>query len=86
MKAMLNSGEIVQLQKDCGCVDSLHSEHVPHWVHMDRVDRDLNRQYLDRPAAFQVFARCELVRLRKKAANMQAGNIDRLIQEEGDVL
>lgn len=90
MKAELKDGTIIQLHKDCGCLDEFHSEHVPHWVHMDVLDRKLNQKHLEKePKTFlagQAFLQEEIRRLNDKKSNFSRYGIVRLIPEEGDKL
>lgn len=79
MKAETESGEIITLPKECHC--STHDE--PHWLHMDRLDRDRNRKLLEQ----QTFLGCmgmateEVARLREKERNFRRLGIVRLIPE-----
>lgn len=79
MKAELTNGEIVELEKDCGCI--IHEG--PHWLHMDAVDKDLNQQYL-RPdfLSLHAFAAAEQRRLEIKLREMESRGIARIIREE----
>lgn len=43
-RAELTSGEIVILEKDCGCV----THQGPHWIHSDDTYRSMNRDILER--------------------------------------
>lgn len=44
MKAQLVSGEIVELVKECDCLDSIHTG--PHWLHADRLTKQQNQEIL----------------------------------------
>lgn len=44
IRARLTTGEVVELARDCSCV--IHDG--PHWLHMDDVDKSLNRRLRDR--------------------------------------
>jgi len=77
MKAKLTSGEIVELEKDCGCT---HHD-GPHWLHMDKVAAKLNRKLLDKGNTFG-FAKEEAARLHAKELNMTSRGIVELINDE----
>ena len=82
MKARLANGQIITLEKDCGCI--IHEG--PHWLHMDEVSRKLNYQILERGGQFAgiAFAREERVRLQNKERNMTTRNIVEIIREDTD--
>ena len=88
MRAELNTGEIVTLQKDCGCVT--HND--PHWTYMDRVAADLNSRLLEptgktpeqRWHGLHGAAIEEGARLAQKLRDMQRRGIVRLIPDEFD--
>lgn len=91
MKARLTDGRVVQLKKDCGCSDEIHSSGAPHWLHMDHVSHELNQRLLPRvdqgdALAARAFAQEERVRLNSKLASLQQHGIEELIPEEDDKL
>lgn len=76
IKARLESGQVVVLEKDCHCI----THDGPHWLHMDRIDRSLNDRYKARameghPLAVRAYAQLELRRLKEKESNMNARRI-----------
>lgn len=90
IRARLKSGEIVELKKDCGCLDSIHTG--PHWLHMDDFDKAANgelieivranptRAYYDE-ALIRRVAELEIVRLKEKRRQMEAAGIIEIIRE-----
>lgn len=91
MKAELKDGTIIQLEKDCGCMDEIHSAKVPHWVHMDEFDRRQNQRHMQRALAGDANGTRALIqgsirRLEDKKYNLTSRGIVRLIPEEGDIL
>lgn len=77
MKARLEDGSIVTLEKDCSCID-----HVgPHWLHSDRLFHRLNLQLLGlNNLQTQAFAIEEQARLTRKLSIMKAKRIAELLQ------
>lgn len=76
MKARLSTGEVIELEQDCDCV--IHEG--PHWLHMDSVDKSLNRPLYERAIrgerlAAYAFARQEQRRLSTKLREMESRNI-----------
>ena len=81
IRARLESGEVVLLEKDCDCV--IHEG--PHWLHMDDVDKRLNAPLRDRamrgePLAVKAFAESELRRLGEKRREMERQNIVEILR------
>lgn len=88
VRAELESGEIVELAKDCDCLDELHEG--PHWLHMNGVDRKLNAKIGERLTGYPslgerlagyAFAQAEIRRLKQLEQEMRQRNIVRIIQE-----
>lgn len=94
-RARLVTGEIVVLNKECECV--IHTE--PHWLHHDRVLKELNRKPLD--AALSDLETCakgrqplllvmrgyiqeEILRLKLLQHEMKKRNIDCLLEPADD--
>jgi hypothetical protein len=91
MKAELTTGEIVELQKDCGC---LHHD-GPHWLYIDLQWHKDNRELLydengevrsslhshEVYLAMRGYAIEELARLRNFGNDMKRHKIKRLIRE-----
>lgn len=77
MKARLEDGSIVNLAKDCSCID----HEGPHWLHSDRLFRQLNLQLLG-PSMLQTqaFAIEEQARLTLKLSMMKAKRIAELLE------
>ena len=72
--ARLADGSIIPLPKDCGC----QTHDGPHWLHMDGIDRSLNRSLLDgatNSEQIQAYAKAEQRRLKEKLREMKARNI-----------
>ncbi len=97
MQAKLVTGEIVELEKDCSCLDAIHIG--PHWLHMDAIERVTNDEFLSgikiKIAAAKTFTDVnlcdsliarfyglEMVRLDMKAREMSRRNILELL--DGD--
>ena len=80
MKAELEDGSVVELEKDCGCVT-----HVgPHWLHMDEMDRERNLKMKARGDMLSLlgFSREEHARLGRKIHEMKTRKIKRLIETD----
>ncbi|MCD2453645.1 hypothetical protein GO003_025025 [Methylicorpusculum oleiharenae] len=76
MKARLEDGSIVTLEKDCRCID----HEGPHWLHSDHVYRQLNLQLLGQGMLqTQAFAIEERARLTRKLSIMKAKRIAELL-------
>jgi len=76
--ARLTNGSIVPLLKDCGC----GTHDGPHWLHMDRIDRDQNKSLLDgatSSAEIKAFMEAEQRRLAEKLREMKARNIEEIL-------
>ena len=80
-------GSVRPLEKDCGCV----THDGPHWLHMDRVSRELNYKKLheikigDEPMAslaMGAIAREEEARLDRKLFEMKGRGIVRLLKAD----
>lgn len=76
MKAKLTNGEIVELEKDCGCT---HHD-GPHWLHMDRLYRRKNLKLIG-VGNTRGFATEEVARLNLKEHEMTSRGIEELICE-----
>ncbi|MCD2452043.1 MAG: hypothetical protein Q8K07_15825 [Methylicorpusculum sp.] len=77
MLAKLEDGSIVTLEKDCSCTD----HDGPHWLHSDRLFRQLNLQLLgSNNLQTQAFAMEEQARLTRKLSIMKAKRIAELLQ------
>ncbi|NIN00474.1 MAG: hypothetical protein GTO24_21050 [candidate division Zixibacteria bacterium] len=76
MKAILNDGTIVELEKDCGCT---HHE-GPHWLHMDKLDQRLNQKHFDN-GNLRGFAQAEVARLNRKINEMEIRGIKELLND-----
>lgn len=81
-RALMNDGSFVILEKDCHCVDALHTE--PHWLHMDAFDKETNRKMGEDAIRTQNVAlwhrHClvEMQRLDEKLANLRKYGIAEL--------
>ena len=42
---LTQDGNTIPLEKECDCI--IHDD--PHWIHMDRLKRHLNKKYLENP-------------------------------------
>lgn len=84
MKAETASGEIVTLQKECACIT--HND--PHWIYMDRLDRERNRKLLESGTflALMGMAIEEKTRLAEKRHHFERLGIVRVIPEPADEL
>ena len=93
MRARLATGKVVELGKDCGC--ALHDG--PHWVHMDEVDKTLNRRHLETAQrqmasgnvegaslSLRAFSQAEQIRLQEKLRQMKQRGIQELIRETAE--
>lgn len=77
MLARLDDGSIVTLEKDCSCLD----HDGPHWLHSDRMFRQLNLQLLGpNMLQTQAFAIEEQARLSRKLSIMKARRIAELLE------
>jgi TusA-related sulfurtransferase len=76
MKAILKSGETIELVKDCNCL----THDGPHWLHFDDTYKSQNKKLLqgERPCP-SGFAIEEIARLNMKTAAMSSRNIVELI-------
>lgn len=81
MKAELENGEIITLEKDCDCI----THEGPHWVHLDRIYKEKNQIILSRGGRYSVEAFCqeECARLDEKERQMKQRGILRIY---GDIL
>ncbi len=86
IKARLTSGEIIVLEKDCGCCDEIHIG--PHWLHMNDFDRATNvldihvaNQRFDVALLHHAGAR-EVQRLTEKGAYLKRLNIAEIIRPD----
>lgn len=74
-RALMLDGTFVLLEKDCECVDELHTE--PHWLHMDTFDKERNRKMgADAVASnngplWRTYCLAEMQRLNEKLANLK---------------
>ena len=89
IKAELTSGEIVNLVKDCECLDEIHTG--PHWVYMDKYWQAESQRiygfiYLANPymkiVLWNDFCEHETRRLDRFCREMRRCGIARLIKEE----
>ena len=77
MRARLNSGQVVTLEKDCTCP----THNGPHWLHVDALERAGASRALEARELFDhIFI--EQARLQAKAWNMNRHGIVELIPEE----
>lgn len=58
--ALNTDSELIELEKDCGCLDEIHVG--PHWIHMDRYDQNVGKEYLARAEAAHGTARVMMAR------------------------
>lgn len=79
MYAKLTDGRTVELEKDCECI----THDGPHWLHMDRIDKELNAELLARGDYLSLiaFAQGESRRLDEKLRNMESRKISELISQ-----
>jgi hypothetical protein len=84
MKFRMFDGSVVDAVKDCECV----THTVPHWVHMDNINRMLNDRLLEGGSFLGTigFAKEEGARLSVKLFELKSRGIIEIIKEEGDVL
>lgn len=80
-RARLASGEIVVLEKDCGCV--IHDG--PHWLHMDDMDKRLAAPLRERALrgeflAVHAYAQAEQRRLNTKLQEMETRRIEEILR------
>ena len=74
MKAELKNGEIIDLEKDCGCI----THDGPHWLHMADMEKELNAPL--RTSSPYAFASQEKYRLASKLREMESRGIVRIIR------
>lgn len=82
IRARLEDGNVVTLNKDCDCV--IHSG--PHWLHMDDVDKRLNAPLREWAMqgdllGFHAYAQAELRRLGDKRCEMERNHIVEILRE-----
>lgn len=86
IRAKLESGETVVLEKDCGCCDEIHIG--PHWLHMNDFDRAVNEEQLKaadkshNSALFLHGAQAEVRRLADKERQMRQRGIVEIIRPD----
>ena len=73
MKAILTTGNTIELIKNCGCV----THDGPHWLHMDVLTHRMNSELLENGFVNGLLDN-EMRRLDEKARNMARLNIDRI--------
>ena len=95
IKARLAAGEVVELKKDCGCLDEIHVG--PHWLHMDDFQKRRNAGLIksaldqietarDLTALIQAHTLIhkvsheEIARLEEKIRNMTRAGIEEIIR------
>lgn len=85
MKAKTTTGQIIELPKECGCMDSIHTG--PHWLHMDDYDKAENKSNLEAArqsgnvALFNHACQAEQRRLQAKLATMERLGIVEIIRD-----
>lgn len=79
MKAELNSGEIIDLVKDCECI----THDGPHFLHMNQLDKEQSQKYLNMKTngGSLAFAQNEIARLNRLDYELRARKIVKLISE-----
>jgi len=84
LKAETAAGEIITLEKECTCIT--HND--PHWIYMDRLDRERNRKVLEAGTflALMRMAIEETTRLAEKRHHFERLGIVRVIAEPCDAL
>lgn len=65
MKAKLTTGEVVELKKDCGCLDEIHVG--PHWIYMDDYKRRENAELVEKADALGAIPKDRVTFMRKEA-------------------
>ena len=81
MRARLNSGQVVTLEKDCTCL--AHED--PHWLYVDERERaEASRALKAREVFEHIFI--EQARLQAKVWNMNRHGIVELIPDEEEAL
>jgi len=93
IKARLTTGGVVELKKDCSCLDEIHTG--PHWLHMDDFRRRRNVELVEkatqgivqdrialmqRKALLNCAAQFETVRLEEKEREMVRAGIEEIIR------
>ena len=74
VKARLTTGEIIELPKDCECI----THEGPHWLHLDRIDRQRAAEALESGAYTRHIA-LSLERLQRKEAHMVRLGIEEIL-------
>jgi hypothetical protein len=77
VRVRLQSGKIVCLPNDCDC----HTHTGPHWIHMDDMDRSLNKRLLssETQEGLAAFLMEEQRRLKTKLRNMDKHGIAEIL-------
>ncbi len=95
IRAKLITGEVVELKKECGCLDEIHSG--PHWLHMNDFRRRQNevaiKSALDRAeksgdiisimqarALIHKVSAEEIARLEEKERMMRQAGVEEIIR------
>ncbi len=76
---LTEDGKRIPLEKECDCI--IHDG--PHWIHMDRLKRHLNKKYLENPtdSNMRAFNVLELARLNEKHSHFDRLQIIEVAQE-----
>lgn len=89
IRAELESGEIIELVKDCGCLNEIHQG--PHWLHMNDVDREVNAEVGEQLTGYPsiserlrgyAFTQAEMRRLKQLEYEMRSRKIVRIIRPD----
>lgn len=83
MKAKLKNGEIVALEKNCHCMDSIHDG--PHWLYSNDLWRQLNQEKMTTATSVLTWAwlaQDEARRLKERGDEMERRGIVEIIREE----
>lgn len=78
-RARMNDGTIVELTKNCGCLDSIHEG--PHWIHADKLWQMSNKKMLDHGNYRGNFAG-EQARISQKIFEMEKRGIDDFVADD----
>lgn len=78
MKLRLTDGRMVEAEKDCSCLDTIHNG--PHWIYLDGLDRQRNEK-LRTAGNIRGYIVVEWLRLSVKRHEMTRRGIVEIIRE-----
>jgi hypothetical protein len=80
VRARTRTGEIVELHKECDCLDTIHRG--PHWLHQDQLWQERNAS-LRGNGNDRGFVVEELARIREKIWEMESRGLEEVLDGDG---